>query len=127
MDQTDIPSLDRQPLQYKMDFGLTMPVLYLDYINVEKDYQRQGHGTRALKTIIEAFDNSSEFPENVHILLQCKRNESYCVGSPESEYKKFFKRFGFESIDAWPMDRHFMTVPLEERKFPRLPKTKKVY
>jgi hypothetical protein len=117
---------DSSMQSYGMNLGLTMPVLYLDYTDISERYQRQGHGTQALKTIIEAFANSPEFPENVYILLQCKRHESYCVGAEDSEHKKYFKRFGFQSIeDVWPYDRHFMTVSLEDIKFPR-PKKKVV-
>lgn len=127
LDSIALETFDSSMETYEMNLGLTMPVLYLNYINIEENYQRQGHGTRALETIIKAFDNAPEVPENVHILLQCKRYESYRIGAEESEHNKFFKRFGFKSIEVRPADRHFMTVSLEEIKFPRLPKAKTVH
>jgi hypothetical protein len=124
LDEIDLSTHPSEMQSYEMDLRLTMPVLYLDDIMINEAYQRQGHGTRALETIITAFRNAPEAPENAHIILQCKRTKDYCKGSPDSAHKTYFGRFGFKSIDdVWPYDRHFMTVSLEDIKFPR-PKKK---
>src|SRR5438445_1305449 len=70
----DMQTHPSEMVPYGMDLGLTMPVLYLGYIDINERYQRHGHGNRALETIFTAFRNSSVFPKYFHIVFQYKRS-----------------------------------------------------
>ena len=84
--------------QHISSFFSGMPVLLLHDIKIFGDnFQRKGHGARAIETMITAFRNSPDFPEDAHLVIvrywDHKEFESLRIS------QKFFERIGFKPLD----------------------------
>lgn len=82
-------------------------------IEIRKEYQKQGHETEALGTLIMALRLSPVLPKDVEMCLE------YQSGPDAPHLEKFYKSFGFEQIEELSrFETKVMKVKLSAAKLP---------
>ena len=109
--------IDYYPENIKFYKTATKPVVRLRRIEIEQDYQRKYHGTRAMETLIDTLCKSSLFPENSEMWLE--------YSSWHPHLKKFYESFGFEEANELAaFNTKIMKLELNKAKFPYSAKLK---